>query len=352
MVNGNNSKHTINKLKKIRIFIFSSVLVLNIVILTGCNNNQEQERSGEFNGIREIVSIAVPEPPTNWLTLIAIDHGFFSDNGLDITEKYYPSGKRSLMGMLAGEVDIAPVAKVPVVFNSFSCEDFKLFSVIGSSYNDEKIVARKVAGIQKPVNLKGKRIATQKASSSHFFLHLFLVKNAILDSEVELSFMKIEDLPGALERGEVDAISTREPFLRKSINLLKGDAIVFSAPGLYEKNFVLVAFNQFIMDKPHIIERVLRSLLDAEEFVKKHPDKAIKSLSLRLKLNEDIVAKTLSEVELEIKLRQFLLHGLENMSRWVRKNKMVDSTKIPNYLNFIDSDGLKATKPGVVTIIH
>ncbi len=268
--------NTIRKFKLFEkdVFVYLVMFLVVIGMLTGCHNQQGQENSGDFKGARESVSIALPEPPPNWLTIIAAEQGFFSRNGLDVTTKYYPSGKRSLLGMFKGDVNIATVAKVPVVFNSFERQDFSIISAIGSSNNDNKIVARKDSGIQKPDDLRGKRIATQKASTSHFLLHLFLVKNGILEKEIEISFMKVEELPGALERGKVDAISTREPFFSEAIDLLRDKAIAFTEPGLFNKTFVLVAFKDFISKKPHVIRRILSAIIQAEEFVRIHPEQA------------------------------------------------------------------------------
>lgn len=341
-------------LEKMYLFAYSIFIFTVIGIVTGCDNrgNQEQEISKEFKGKREAVSIAFPETPPNWLTIIAAEQGFFSKNGLDVTKKYYPSGKRSLLRMLGGEVDIASTAGVPVVFNSFERQDFSIFSAIGDSKNDNQIVARKDSGILKPEDLWGKSLSTQRSSSSHFFLHLFMLKNRILDKVVDVSFMRVEELPGALGRGEVDAISTREPFLSEATNLLDSNAIVFDEPGLFNKTFVLVALNDYIKSKLHVIHRVVRAMIQAEEYVKKHPEQVIQILSRKLKIPESRITDILSELELEVRLDQSLLHGLEDQARWLVQNKLVEKTTTPYYLDYIYVDALKAVKPEKVTIIH
>lgn len=341
-------------LEKMYLFAYSFFIFTVIGIVTSCDNrgSLEQDISKEFEGKREAVSISLPETPPNWLTIIAVEQGFFSKNGLDVTTKYYPSGKRSLHGMFDGEVDIAATARVPFVFNSFERQDFSIFSAIGYSRNDNQIVARKDSGILKPEDLKGKSLASQKAAASHFFLHLFMLKNFILEKVVDVSFMKVEELPGALGRGEVDAISTREPFLSEAVNLLGDNAVVFAEPGLFNKTFVLLAFNDYIKSKPHVIRRIIRAMIQAEEYVKKHPNLAIQVLSRKLEMPETKIADTLSELKLEVRLSQSLLHGLEDQARWLVKNKLIDKTTTPYYLDYLYFDALKAIKPEKVTIIH
>lgn len=341
-------------LEKMYLFAYSVFIFTVIGIVTGCDNrgSLEQDISNEFEGKREAVSISLPETPPNWLTIIAVEQGFFSKNGLDVTTKYYPSGKRSLHGMFDGEVDIAATARVPFVFNSFERQDFSIFSAIGYSRNDNQIVARKDSGILKPEDIIGKSLSTQRAAAAHFFLHLFMVQNFILEKVVDISFMNIEKLPVALERGEVDAISTREPFLSEAVNLLGDNAVVLAEPGLFNKTFVLVAFNDYIKSKPHVIHRVIRAMIQSEEYVKKHPEQVVQVLSRKLELSESKIIDILQELKLEVRLDQSLLHGLEDQSRWLVKNKLVDKTTIPYYLDYLYFNALKAVKPERITIIH
>ena len=83
---------------------------------------------------------------------------FFAEEGVNvrIVDKY-PSGKRTLQGLLDGEVTVAPTAEAPIVFRSFERGDFAIVATIGSSDNEPKIIARKDSGIEKPEDLRGIR---------------------------------------------------------------------------------------------------------------------------------------------------------------------------------------------------
>jgi len=43
---------------------------------------------------------------------------------------------------------------------------------------------------------------------------------------------------------------------------------------------------------------------------------------------------------------------LEDESRWAIRNKLIDRADMPNYLNHVALDALKAVSPAAVTIIH
>jgi len=294
-------------------FIFPIVLFTGIAIFASCGKSSETKLAP--------VSISVPK---NWLTLVAIDQGFFMNEGLDVTLKYYPSGKRALRGMLRGEVDISATAVTPFVFSSLKRSDISIFAVVGTSKGDNKIVARGDRGIKKPADLKGKRVATQGKSAAHFFLYLFLLKHGLFEKELEISFLKVEQLPKSLGRGDVDAISTREPFFSEAVKLLGDKAVVFTEPGLYHKTFQLVAFKDFIREKPEIIRKVLRGMIQAERFVRDHQDQAIKVIAKVLEIPVTSVANEFRNLDLTVKLDQALLLSLEEEARWVLKLKGQD----------------------------
>jgi NitT/TauT family transport system substrate-binding protein len=51
-------------------------------------------------------------------------------------------------------------------------------------------------------------------------------------------------------------------------------------------------------------------------------------------------------------LNQSLLLTLEDQTRWAIKNHLTARPDMPNYLNSLYLDGLKAVKPESVTVIH
>ena len=77
------------------------------------------------------------------------------------------------------------------------------------------------------------KIATQRLSAVHYFLHLFLLKHDIEDAELE--FLKAEELPQALADGKIDAFSMREPFISEAHGLVGNNGIVFRESGTYLK---------------------------------------------------------------------------------------------------------------------
>jgi ABC-type nitrate/sulfonate/bicarbonate transport system substrate-binding protein len=301
---------------------------------------------------REKVALALGREPLAALAMIALEEKFFEKAGLDVTVKKYNSGALSLKGLLAGEAPVATSADIPIAFESLSRQDFSIVATIGSSDNEGRIVARKDRGIQTPADLRGKRVATQKSSAVHFFLHMFLLQNGMSAGDVQLSYMKPDELVKALVNGDIDAFSMREPFASQAVQPLGDNALVFMQPGLYRKTFSLVVRNDFLKQNPQVVQRVITGLAQAEAFALQHPEKAREILARGLEAKPEEVAQLWKDSNFMVSLDQSLLVGLEDEAKWIIGSKLSDAAQAPSYLDMIHVDALKAINPIMVSLIH
>lgn len=283
-----------------------------------------------------------------------MENDYLSAEGLDVEVNIYPSGKRALLdGLFTGDVDVVSASDAPVVFNSFARNDFKVIASIFSADNVNRFIARRDSGISKPSDLRGKRIATQKASAVHFFLHLFLLENGLSEKDVQLSFMKAAKLPTALAKGDIDAFSMREPFISQAAALLeKGNAVIFAEPGLYDQSDQIVVLDKTLKGRPGAIRAFLKALARAEAFIDKNPKKAAGILAKAINGDQASLETVLSESRHNLELTQSLFLRLEDEARWVADAKLTKNGKAPNFLNFIDTAPLKAVRQHSVTIIE
>jgi len=300
----------------------------------------------------EKITLALGQESLSSLAIIASKNNYFYEQGVDVTIKTFKGGKQALInGLLSGDADIATTADVPIVFNSFERNDFKIIATIGSSDNEPRIIARKDRLISSPQELVGKKIVTKKGSAVHFFLNTFLAFSGITNEDIELSFTKDgNEMVNLLASGKVDAMSHREPFISEAKKRLGDNAIIFEKPGAYTKTFNLVASDNAIRNKSVAITRVLKALLMAEEFVHKQPADTIKIIANALGITEDSLITVWNSIDLSLELNQTLITTLEAQSRWAVSNQLVDFTHEVNYLEHIDPSLLLLIKPDKVNI--
>jgi ABC-type nitrate/sulfonate/bicarbonate transport system substrate-binding protein len=305
-------------------------------------------------GIKKHVSLGLAMQPTSALAIIAKDRGLFEVEGLLIETRSFPSGKRALHeGLVPGEVDIAISADIPIMLQAFKDEQLRILTTLGATSDVNAIVARRAGGITIPSDLKGKRIATQKASAVHYFLHLFLRKHSISEHSLHSSFMKAEQLPRALADGSIDAYSMREPYIGEALSLLGGDEVViFSAPGIYPQTDMVVTRQQFIENHPKVISGLMQALLAAEKFVNENPEQAAEILARRLAADRKLIAELWPRLDLSVTLHQSLVLLLESQARWALRAGLVDGDEIPDYTSHMYLNALRDLKPEAVTVIR
>jgi len=311
-----------------------------------------QEKPEKYTGPLEKITLGIRPGAMGSVVWVADAKGFFEEEGLDVTLKEYSSGKGALIGMFNNEVEIGTTSEVPLVFNSFERQDFLLFGTIGYSDKSAKIIARKDRGINSAPDLKGKKIAVHKSSAAHFFLSAFLMQNHIPESEVNIVYMKSENLVPAIINGEIDAFSWRDPGTQHAKDALGDNAVEFSAPGLYRKTFNVIAMKDFIRNRLETIKKILRALLKAEKFIQKEQAEAIAIIARVSKVEKEEMATIWDDFGLRVSLDQSLLVTLEAEARWAIKNKLTDKTKVPNYLYYIYMDALEEVKPEAIRIIR
>jgi len=303
---------------------------------------------------RDAVRIAMPMHPTSLLAHVALDRGFFAANGLDVSVKEFPSGKRALDdGLFAGQADIAWSNETPIALAGFQRSDFRIVSTTVSATDVNMIIARRDRRIERPEDLRGKRIATQKGSAVHFFLHLFLLEHGLTEKDVHISYLKAEELPAALASGTIDAFSMRAPYISQARALLgENKSVIFRAPGIYDQTDIMVIRQDLLERNPRVALKALRAMLDAENYATAHPEETAAIMARRLKDDPREVEEILADFKPNVSLSQSVLILLESEARWAIETGLTDRKEIPDYLNLIDVNDLRRLKPEVVTIIR
>jgi NitT/TauT family transport system substrate-binding protein len=162
--------------------------------------------------------------------------------------------------------------------------------------------------------------------------------------------LKPEEMPGAIQARQVDAVSTWNYPLAEIRRLLGSDGAVFFDREIYTETFNIAARQEFIRNNPEIAKRFLRALLQAENFVTKNPGEAQTIMAAATKVDLGMVREVWSAFNYHVVLDHTLLITLEDETRWAMKNKLAEQAAMPNYLNYIHMDSLKAIKPEAIRL--
>jgi len=342
-----NSAYTKND----KIYLYKHLVQLSLLLFMALSLVACSEESEPLEQIS--IRLALPMQPSSSLVMIALDRGYFDNNGLAVEVTEFPSGKRALQeSFLSGKSDVAISADVPVIKAILAKHKFKIIASVFNANNVNRIIARRDSAIVQPADLKGKRVATQYASAVHFFLHLFLLEHALSEEDVESSYFKAEQLPERLARGEIDAFSMREPYISQAKAKLGENYIVFSAQGLYQQMDLVVISDALITQKADAAKRIIKALIQAEKYAKNHPQQALDIISKKLGIDSYSLRQSWSENDMNITLHQSMLLLMEDIARWSISSGLVDQQELPNFLDLILITPLESVSPQAATIIR
>jgi len=303
-------------------------------------------------GPAEKVTIAFAATTDAVLAEVAHTRGYYREEGLEVIPHMHPYGKPALREVLEGKADFATVAETPVMLAIMKGEKISIIATIQTSSKNSAIIARKDKGILTLKDLKDRKIGVTSGTTSDFFLDAMLATHGISRKDVKIIDLKAEEIPAALENGDVDAASAFTPYINYAQKKLGNRGIMFYDEDIYTWTFNVVATQEFIRNNPGKVKKLLRALIRAEEFVKQSQDEAQKIVADFSGMDMALVRNICANTTFGVSLDQSLLLALEDESRWAIENGLTQETKVPNYLDFIYLDGLASVKPKAVRIMR
>ncbi len=305
-------------------------------------------------GPPEVITLAASVAyPGSSLIAIAGALGHFRAEGLQVAILEYPTGKECLDAVIAGKADFGTVADIPFMFATMRDAPVVVLATMATTSGEENaIVVRRDRGIASIAALKGKRVGVTFGTSGHYFLDGMLVRQHLTSSQVRLADLAPGRMAGALAAGEVDAVASWEPYVGAARKALGPNGETFAGAGIYETPWLLVARRETAAKRAEAVRRALRALVRAERYYAEGPGEAQALIAGLRKEQAEGVKSLLEPFRFNVRLGQSLLGALEDEARWAIRNKLVERTSAPNFLDHFHLDGMLAVRPEAMTVIH
>ena len=245
---------------------------------------------------------------------------------------------------------MATVAETPVMFAAFNNQKIDIVGTIAETDDNTKIIARKDQGILSPDDISGKKLAVSFGTVSEYFADLFLDKYGIDLSKVKMVNLDAPNMPIALINGDIDAFTIWEPYVYNAKKSLGAKAIIFEEKGLYTMPWNLVSIDNYAKENPNIVEKMLRVMIKANEFINKNREEAVQITAKHIGMNPEDLNNIWDYYSFSTKLDEpFLVTILEKEAKWAIKTGLVPKgTAIPDYHSVIYSSILKKVTPKAV----
>jgi NitT/TauT family transport system substrate-binding protein len=291
---------------------------------------------------------------------VAYHNGYFEEEGLNVTFKFNPGGWMSLKNLFEGEAEIATVAELPIVYSAFDKRkytdfdrpDFYIIGDVIYSQDVQQVVARKDRGIHSAADLKGKRIGVFKGTTLDFFMDGFFTDTGIEYSDVEIVDMNVFEMTDAIAKGDLDAIFTWQPHVLNAQKKLGENGIILESRLKYTTAWLIVVRKDYAEKNPEVLEKFLRVVVKAENFIKENPEEAIRIHAEVGGTDKETVEVLWDVVDFELTLSEGLLTTMEEESRWLIKENVYNETEVPSFLDYIYFEPLEKVKPEGIMVVR
>ncbi len=310
-----------------------------------------QNSKENYEGQIESINFGTVPTAATALIYIAQDQHFFADNGLGVNITDYPTGIASTDALLRGDMDIAWVAEFPMVRRAFSKDEVSIIAVV-DRFNEQHIFGRVDRGIETVADLKGKKLGIPRNTIAEFYLGRFLELHGMTIQDITLVDVGANESVDAIASGRVDGVITWEPYTSQIRAEMADEIVALPIQSNQPGYGTIVCRNDWIRDHPEIVNRFLKSLAQAEVYLISNPDAAKAILQKQLNYDDAFTETIWAENQISLSLDQSLILAMEDEARWMIKNNLTTERQVPNFLDYIHEDGLKAVKPEAVNIIR
>ena len=206
---------------------------------------------------------------------VGVQKGFFLAHGIDAKFQAFGNGSDLIKALQSGTVQVSTSANTTIATAQSGGLDAVMFVPIlndaTTAFYDQPIaiVARAGSGITPgdPASLVGKRVGMFVGGTGDDYLTRLLTKAGVDPGKVTKVNLALGNQLSALQAGQVDAISTAEPYGTQILDTMGSQAVLIArGGGLASYTVGLVATAAYIKSNPAIIQAVTDAMAEADAY--------------------------------------------------------------------------------------
>jgi sulfonate transport system substrate-binding protein len=204
----------------------------------------------------------------------------------------FPAGPQMLEALNIGALDLGSTGDIPPLFAQAAGADLVYVGAEPAKPAAETILVRKDSPLQSIVDLKGKKVAFQKGSSSNNVLLRALNKAGLSFKDIQPIYLTPADARAAFEQGSVDAWAIWDPYA--SLALIEGHSrLLADGTDLGLSGPIYSARRDYATQHAPFIREVLAQLTAAEAQTRSQRQQSIDILTRSMGLPEPVITRYL-----------------------------------------------------------
>jgi NitT/TauT family transport system substrate-binding protein len=265
------------KRTSIRSIVFAALLVLPAIL--------ESLAQAQDKPLRKISWGVTSLSASNWIPWIAKEAKIYEKYGLDVELILVKGSGQTSTAILGGSLFAAPVAVPQVMMAMLAGADLVNIAHTVPGVQSKLLVKQE---IQRPEDIKGKRIATSSLGSLGDFLFKYIIRKNGMDPIRDVTWLSIGTPPErlqALSSGRVDAADLSYPTDVQAQRM--GYRILWDArKEVVYPSMSIVTRRKTVQEDRDTVMRMLKAHIEGIAYFKTHKEFSMKVLSKYLRTND------------------------------------------------------------------
>jgi ABC-type nitrate/sulfonate/bicarbonate transport system substrate-binding protein len=167
-------------------------------------------------------------------------------------------------------------------------------------------------------------------------------------NESDYTFLNIEapEEIAAMQRGDVNAFVAWEPWPTRAVQAIKGAKILIDNSEFVSQRSYIYMYRSWIAQNPDVALRIMRSLVEATDFINKDPDAAAPMIAKNGQLPVALVKELMPKLVYSM---DFSEGSLQNIQAAIATLQQQGKMKKPlDWNSYIYTDLLKQVRPSAI----
>jgi len=229
---------------------------------------------------------------------VALEKGWFEEEGLKISTRVYQNGMAEMDGFKAGEIDIGYLGIAPALIKKINA-NINITVVAAVNVNGSAIIVSKDSRINDLEDLAGKNIAIPGYGTVQHFLLLLALERADL-SEENINITRgfgPSNMELMLSSGQIDGFIAWEPFCADAVTRDIGVYLIKSGELWRNHPCCVVAVRSDFLEKHRdVVFKILSIHMKATKWIQEHFEEAVEIAVKHTGFSEETIRLALENI--------------------------------------------------------
>ncbi|PSN09703.1 sulfonate ABC transporter substrate-binding protein [Siccibacter turicensis] len=201
----------------------------------------------------------------------------------------FPAGPQMLEALNVGSIDLGSTGDIPPIFAQAAGADLVYIGAEPAKPKAEVILVPENSPLKSVADLKGRKVAFQKGSSSHNLVLRALQQAGLTFKDIQPIYLTPADARAAFQQGNVDAWAIWDPYYSAAL-LHGGVRVLKDGEGLKQTGSFYLAARPYAEANGPFLLGVLQTFSDADALTLSRRQQSITLLATSMGLPEKVIA--------------------------------------------------------------